>query len=299
MATDQAGSTPTAVSTRLVRFAWLVLGYNLLVILGGAFVRATGSGAGCGPTWPTCHGQIVPELGGSTSIEFAHRAMSGVVLVLSVVLVVWVWKETSPGHSARTGAVLVVVSTFIEAGIGAMLVLAEWVADDTSVARTVAVPLHLVNTLFLLAAVALTIHWLKGGGRLRWDTPQRIWVVAGVVALVLLAATGAVTALADTLFPSGGDLTDEEHFLTTLRVIHPILALTLIVSAWVIVSKTGLPPGRAGQSFPMLVGAMALTGVLNIALKTPIPLQLLHLLIADILWISFVFISARLLERPT
>lgn len=286
----------SGVSSRLIRFAWVVLGYNILVILGGAFVRATGSGAGCGPSWPTCHGELLPELEGATSIEFAHRAMSGVVLVLAVVLVIWVWRATGAGHLARTGAVLTLIATVIEAGIGAMLVLAEWVADDTSVARTVAVPLHLVNTLFLLAAIVLTIRWLSGGGRLDWRSPHRRWVLAGAVAVVLLAATGAVTALADTLFPAGGDLTDEEHFLTALRIVHPILALILILSAWVLVTRTGLPPGRAARALPVLVGALAFTGVLNIALRTPIPLQLVHLLLADLLWVAFVLLAARMMS---
>ena len=42
------------------RFAWLTLGFLILVILWGAFVRATGSGAGCGNHWPLCNGVVVP-----------------------------------------------------------------------------------------------------------------------------------------------------------------------------------------------------------------------------------------------
>ena len=44
----------------LRRFAWAVVGYNVLVIVWGAVVRATGSGAGCGDNWPLCNGQVVP-----------------------------------------------------------------------------------------------------------------------------------------------------------------------------------------------------------------------------------------------
>lgn len=43
------------------RFAWVVLGYTLLVILWGAYARATASRAGCGGHWPLCNGQIVPR----------------------------------------------------------------------------------------------------------------------------------------------------------------------------------------------------------------------------------------------
>ena len=59
---------------RLTRFAWLVLAYNLLVILWGAVVRATGSGAGCGSHWPLCNGEVVPRSPSvATLIEITHR----------------------------------------------------------------------------------------------------------------------------------------------------------------------------------------------------------------------------------
>ena len=118
----------------------------------------------------------------------------------------------------------------IEALIGAMIVLSEWVADDASVARAVSVPLHLVNTLFLLGALTMTIFWLRGGGRLSFRARPGVSraVVLGGLAIVLLAASGAITALADTLFPSEGiaaDFTAGAHFLTRLRVFHPTLAI--------------------------------------------------------------------------
>ena len=69
--------------TRLVRYAWFVIGWNVVTILLGALVRATHSGAGCGRSWPTCQGQLVPELGGATTVEFTHRAASGLALALT------------------------------------------------------------------------------------------------------------------------------------------------------------------------------------------------------------------------
>jgi heme A synthase len=285
--------------SRLVRYAWFVLMFNVGVILVGALVRATGSGAGCGRSWPACLGELVPELEGATAIEFAHRATSGVALLLVAGLVGWVWRATSRGSPARTGVTLSAIAIVVESLIGAMIVLAEWVADDASMARVVAVPLHLVNTLFLLGALTLTIFWLSGGGRLHWSAPARRWVVAGGVALVALAATGAVTALADTLFPiSGADFEDEAHFLMTLRVVHPILALVVIAAGWRVVLNTGLPPGLAGRSLPWLVAALAATGALNIVLQLPLAMRLAHLLFADVLWIAFVLVSARYLARP-
>src|SRR5947209_20626321 len=78
---------------RFALYAWSVLAYNVLVILWGAFVRATGSGAGCGNHWPLCNGGVVPR-GPTvqTVIEFTHRATSGVALISVVVLIVWAYR---------------------------------------------------------------------------------------------------------------------------------------------------------------------------------------------------------------
>ena len=287
--------------TRLARYAWFVLVFNVGVILVGATVRATGSGAGCGPSWPTCRGEVVPEFEGATAVEFTHRIVSGIALVLVFVLVVWVWRKTPKGHRARFGVLLAGIAIVIEALIGAAIVLAEWVADDASVARAVSVPLHLVNTLFLLAALTLTIHWLTGGRRLDFRARPDVtrWVILGGLALVFIFASGAVTALADTLFPSEPftpQLSSEAHFLTRLRIIHPILAIGAAIIAWWVASKRGLPRSRASVTIPLLIGAMLLSGVLNIALSVPLWMQLIHLALADALWIAYVLVSARALE---
>lgn len=285
--------------TKLVRFAWFVLGFNVVVILLGALVRATGSGAGCGPSWPTCHGQVIPELQGATAIEFVHRGASGIALALVFILAVLIWRQRGKGHPARTGAVLASVAIVGEALIGAMIVLAEWVAEDASIARAVSVPLHLVNTLFLLAALALTIFWLSGGKRLDFHKDPKVTraVLVGGLALVLIAASGAVTALADTLFPKGaGDLAAEEHFLTRLRVIHPVLAVGASAIGWWAASRSERGRDAYTRSLPVLVALMLLTGVVNVALGVPVWMQLVHLALADALWVAYVLASAGALQ---
>lgn len=287
--------------TRLARYAWFVLVFNVGVILVGATVRATGSGAGCGPSWPTCRGEVVPELEGATAVEFTHRMVSGIALVLVLILVAWVWRRSPKGHPARLGALLAGIAIVVEALIGAAIVLAEWVAHDASIARAVSVPLHLVNTLLLLAALTLTIHWLTGGRRLDLRARPEVtrWVILGALALVLISASGAVTALADTLFPSEPftpELSSEAHFLTRLRIIHPTLAIGAAVIAWWISAKRGLPRSRVSVVIPLLIGAMLISGVVNIALGAPLWMQLVHLALADTLWITFVLVSARALE---
>src|SRR5277367_1666974 len=103
------GSTRLDVSRALVRFAWCVVGYNVLVILWGALVRATGSGAGCGNHWPLCNGQVIPlSPRADTVIEFTHRMMTGGSIFFVVGLLVWTFRRTIKGQAAR---VLAVVST--------------------------------------------------------------------------------------------------------------------------------------------------------------------------------------------
>lgn len=281
-----------------VRFAWFVLWFNVGVILMGALVRATGSGAGCGQSWPTCDGELVPEFEGATAIEFSHRITSGIALILVFVLAVRVWRAVGRGHPARLGVTLSAIAIVGEALIGAVLVLAEWVADDDSVARAVSVPLHLVNTLFLLAALVLTIVWLRGGKRLDWKRDQAVSraVLVGGVAIILIAASGAVTALADTLFPKDGSGGDVSNFLTNLRVVHPVLAIVAASLGFWFGGRGTSSRSLPSRSLPWLVLAMLATGAVNIALGVPVWMQLVHLLLADLLWISFVLAAAEALQ---
>jgi cytochrome c oxidase assembly protein subunit 15 len=298
--------------TRLVRsigggpspsaFSWFVIGWNVLTILLGAVVRATHSGAGCGRSWPTCQGEVLPELSGATAIEFTHRTASGIALLLVASLVVMVWRTTGRDHPARRASVWAGVAIAGEALIGAAIVFYEWVADDSSIARVVAVPLHLVNTLLLLAALTLTAWFLGGGGRLVARGGALRWVIVGAAALVAIAGTGAITALADTLFPSesmaaglAAVVTSTEHFLTRLRVVHPALA-TLAVSAAALATRLLRGPVLTRLRTLLVLSAVQMgLGVLTIALGSPLWVRLLHLATADLIWISYVWLAAQTL----
>lgn len=291
----------------VTRLAWASLGWNLLVVLLGGLVRATGSGAGCGRSWPTCHGEVVPALEGATVVEFTHRVTSGIALLLVAALVVAVFRGAPSGHPARTGAVLSGIALVGESLIGAAIVLFEWVGDDASVARVVTVPLHLVNTLVLLAGLTLTVFWTRGGGPIRVRGAGAGPLVAGGVGMLLLGATGAVTALADTLFPKdafsvAGMTTTGEHFLTELRIIHPVLAVVIGVAAAAWAGRRVVPLGgearRAGLAVVALVAVQILAGAANVVLLTPVWMQIVHLALADLLWIAWVWMAAALLAEP-
>lgn len=289
--------------TRLVRFAWFVVGWNVLTILLGAVVRATHSGAGCGRSWPTCQGQLIPELGGATTIEFTHRTASGIALLLVAVLLGATWRTSPRRHPARRTVVWAGIAIVGEALIGAAIVFYEWVADDSSIARVIAVPLHLVNTLLLLAALTLTAWFLDGRGRLVAHGGPRRWLIVGAAALVAIAGTGAVTALADTLFPSesvadglAAAITSTEHFLTRLRVLHPVLAV-VTVSAAALATRLIRGPVLARVRKLLILSLVQIgLGVLTIALGSPLWVRQLHLAVADLIWISYVWLAAQTLS---
>ncbi|HEX5691237.1 MAG TPA: COX15/CtaA family protein, partial [Roseiflexaceae bacterium] len=112
------------VADRFRRYAWGVLGYNLLVIVWGAYVRASGSGAGCGSHWPLCNGTVLPRAPQiETIVELAHRLTSGLALIAVLGLVVWAVRLWPGSHRVRRGAFASLFFIILEALIGAGLVL--------------------------------------------------------------------------------------------------------------------------------------------------------------------------------
>src|SRR5215472_15847625 len=151
----------------LPHFAWFVVAYNIIVIVWGAYVRATGSGAGCGSHWPLCNGAILPTTAQTqTLIEFTHRVTSAVSLLLVAILLNWGWRRTAKGTWPRYSVTAAAALLFNEAFLGALLVLLDHVGTlDRSAAHAVFLCMHFGNTLLLLAALALTARWLSNRGR--------------------------------------------------------------------------------------------------------------------------------------
>jgi len=223
--------------SRFSAFAWGVVVFNLGVIVWGAYVRASLSGDGCGSSWPLCNNEVVPlGAGAKTLVEFTHRATSGVALLLVVALAVWALRALPKRHPARGAAVMSLGFIVVEALIGALLVRYQFVAGNPSASRAVWMAVHLVNTFLLLASLALTAWWASGGAAVRLRRQGTLGlVVAGALAgTLVLAVSGAVAALGDTLFPAGSlaeglrqDLSPAAHALVRLRVMHPLLALVV------------------------------------------------------------------------
>ncbi len=154
---------PQRTNRALAAYAAAVLGFMILVILWGAVVRATGSGAGCGDRWPLCNGDFFPHHPRiATIIEFTHRSMSGICTVLVAALISWTFVARRRGDRARKAAVWSGVLLVTEALLGAVLVLGGYVDRNTSDMRVVVQCVHFTNTMLLMAALTLTWWWLRG-----------------------------------------------------------------------------------------------------------------------------------------
>ena len=289
--------------------AWSALAFNGLVILGGTIVRATGSGDGCGDTWPKCGDQFVPPNATvETLIEFSHRASSflaGLGVAVVVVLALWFFPK---GSITRRAAVVAGILLVVEALLGAALVLYGWVDTDISAGRLIVVPLHLTNTFLLLGSLTVTAWWGSGfpapSGQLERSTNR--WLIVGALVVVLLGVTGALNALADTVFPSEsvvGDLSEKfgstAPLLSKLRIVHPVVAIAggLLVG-WIATSRSrhaGSRSRKLSSAVVIIIFSQFFIGIANIYLLTPLSIQVVHLMVADVLWIAYVMVWVSLL----
>jgi heme A synthase len=300
--------SPEARTRLVARFAWVTLAYNIAVILWGAYVRATGSGAGCGNHWPLCNGAVLPPTQhAQTIIEFTHRLTSGLALIMVSSLVVWCWRKTANGDWARYSSLAAILLLLNEAVLGALLVLFEHVGQDRSSARVFLLCMHFGNTLLLLAALALTAQWLsKGYGRFSFvkSRTEIMAVTLGLLAIMCIGITGSLAALGDTLFPAtslrASFIQDfsSANLLLRLRFLHPVAAaIGAIYVVWIILKNSKTQRRLSHQVIALAVVLIAQIGlgILNVMLLAPVWLQIVHLLVAELFWVLTVLASANLL----
>lgn len=306
LADARNAQSASATHRRFSQVAWGVLAYNMLVVLWGAFVRATGSGAGCGNRWPLCNGVMVPRAPRiETVIEFTHRATSGLSLISVAVLCLWAFRLFPRGHRARMFAALSVAFLFAEALLGAGLVLFQYVEHNASAGRAAYLSAHLVNTQILLAMLTLTAWFGAHVGYSPWRGAPKL-VVAALPVSIVVAVSGAIAALGDTLFPAASmasgmrqEFSQTAGALLRLRVVHPVLAVVggaILLAAAVAAIRSGRAAAACmGTILAALVCVQLAAGALNIVLLAPVWMQILHLLLADLVWIALVVMTLEFL----
>ena len=273
---------------------------SIASILAGAFVRATGSGDGCGATWPTCKGKIIPALSDTSElIEFSHRSVSGVLLVVTLII----FAKTRKFQKDSLVRIVTNYLTFFvifEALIGAVIVIFEWVGLNSSLPRIIAVPIHLVNTFGLLGSYAILYKILQDDLQNIKNMFNKNFLLISSLFL-LSGATGSITALADVLFPSASfvegflaDFDRTSEVLTRLRILHPIISSTLSIVLYVYATGIRKKYNVSVKPLQILILIAVFLGVINVLSNIVLPLSILHLAIADFLWISYIYVSIDL-----
>jgi cytochrome c oxidase assembly protein subunit 15 len=301
-----------------VILAWGVLVFTIIVIISGDVVQATESGAGCGETWPRCDGSLIPRISDlETGVEFTHRMVTVLLGVGYAALALGAWRRRGAGvtlrQAHRRGAPVwramfwAIVFFLVEVLLGAALVVFGWVENDASFGRVVADGVHLVNTFLMVGALTLVLFHARGGGRLTLDLSRATdrLALTGIAVLVLVGISGAINSLADALyFAEGVDVesTPIASILVAIRGIHPVVAIAggigVFLVAGVLAEGAASGPRRLARVVQGAVWVQFVIGFVNIALKTPLESQVIHLVIAHVLWAGFVYLSARLLATP-
>ena len=306
----------------LARFAWFAVFYNIAVTIWGAFVRASGSGAGCGNHWPLCNGQVIPVSPGfHTIVEFTHRQMTTGLSLVVIALLVWTFRATRKRNAARFFSIASLVLLLNEALLGALLVKLGYVTDNQSAGRAVMMSIHFSNTLLLLTALTLTARFLAVASPQEWPWLARArgfkWAAAGLVATFITGISGSTAALGDTLYPPTSltaafaqDYASGAPVLLRLRIVHPVAALLAAAFVvWLILRSRDLTTTaaelnpvqrrrlagfttRANIVIALLTLQFAL-GIADILLLTPAWMQLLHLLGADLYWVALALLAAE------
>ena len=302
-------SVPTAEAIqRYRRFVWSIVAFTVLVILSGDLVQATESGAGCGESWPRCDGSLIPAIGDAhTAVEFSHRVVTTVLSIAFIVMVIGARQLFGRGHLVWRTALWATGILILEIMLGAALVLFGWVEEDASWGRVVADGLHVINTFMLVGSVALVAHFAGGhpGFGINPTAKRDRYLIAAVAILVTIAVSGTLNSLADTLYFSDAVDVDETPIaalLVSIRGIHPAIAIGGGVIIFYLVHLAAAHATGAAEKLTFAIqGVIALqflVGILNIVLLTPLETQIIHLTLADALWLLLLIFSARTLATP-
>jgi len=300
------------------KYAWFVLAYNIVVIMWGVFLRASKSGDGCGQHWLTCHGEVIPsapEL--KTVIEFSHRITSMLDGFIVIGLLIWAFLNWRGEKVEKNTLILkmaigCLVFVIIEGLLGAGLVLTGNTAETLTAARPFWMAGHLITTLVLLTFLTLTAWFASGGKQFDFNAHPKIlfFLSLAIIGILLVGLSGSVAALSSMIFPSetltegiAKDFSATSHTLLRLRVSHPILSISVGVY---LIFLAGWLKSKAGENFRVSHWANVLTilvlvqfaaGALTLVTLAPIVMQIIHLVLADAVWITFVLLSASVLAE--
>jgi heme o synthase len=280
------------------------------VVAVGGLVRATGSGQGC-PAWPKCFGRWIPPLEYHAIIEYSHRAIVAVAIVLlSITALVAVLKHRKD-RPLLIATIVAWLMIFVQAGLGAIVV-------NTGLNPTL-VTFHIGTAMILVGLLV----WITVGSYCRARATAGVMkepvarsvenlAAASAVAtfvLILIGAyvrgQGAGLAFNDwplmrgTLFPVLGG-----H--ATTMFIHRFAAVITgaIIAAFIWRANRARPRDAAVRIFANLAGVLyvgqVVVGGLQVLTKLAAPPVVAHVVLSALLWAALVaaYAVARGLHRP-
>ena len=137
-----------------------------------------------------------------------------------------------------------------------------------------------------------------------------LFLLAGVFGILLVGMSGSVAALSSMIFPSetlaegiGKDFSATSHLLLRLRISHPILSISvgvglIFLAGWLRArAKEIASVNRWANVLSILVLMQFASGAVTLITLAPIVMQIVHLFLADAVWISFVLLWANYLSE--
>lgn len=173
---------------------WLAVATTIgmiFVLIGGALVTKTGSGMGCGRSWPLCHGKFLPtHITPELLIELAHRLVSGAVGIMVLVLSVWTWKAIGHIRETKFLSFLSFFFLLLQGLIGAAAV--KWGQSGFVLALHFGISLISFAAVFLLTLLIFEIDKKFNADKLIIDKRMGFHIVSLSIYSLVVIYTGAL-----------------------------------------------------------------------------------------------------------
>ena len=173
---------------------WLAVATTIgmiFILLGGALVTKTGSGMGCGRSWPLCNGKFLPsEITPELIIELAHRLVSGVGGILVLILSIWSWKAIGHIRETKFLSLLSFFFLLLQGLIGAAAV--KWGQSSFVLALHFGISLVSFAAVFLLTLLIFEIDKKFDAEKLYIDKRMGFHIIGVSIYSYFVIYTGAL-----------------------------------------------------------------------------------------------------------
>ncbi|MCH2531441.1 MAG: COX15/CtaA family protein [Dehalococcoidia bacterium] len=279
MKTDQSEWVSRAGKSALVASV-----LTILLIAYGSWVRVSGSGLGC-PDWPLCEGNVIPELQGDVAIEFGHRFLAGITMILVIVTSFFAYKGRTEDMLTAKLIFLALSAIFIQAILGGITVLTEL----HGMVRLAHLTFAMLTLGLLVSGAARSLN-IKG---ISMPTPKRARAMI-IATLFVVLAGGLIVGSGESSGCPGLPLCDSRSSNAAL-LFHSLhrIAATLLVFVFVWTAFQVRKNGAKGFTWiiSLVIASLALlqfsVGISAIVTDLPQSLRVIHLALAATIW-SFV-----------